>query len=280
MKPLFEKYQKHFEVFYWVISGFITAVINGYSVVADNERRQLSFETWEPFVWEFSSQIAILVLVPLVLLLDKKRPLQINTLKLNLALHLVYSVLFSLLHVLLMVALRKFFYSFSQSSYDFGDWQAELIYEYRKDLLTYISIITTFYVYRFIVSRLRSEAKEINMGEDKLQSTFVERLIVKKIGREFILKVSDIEWVEADGNYMNLHINQRCYPLRSTMSGLIERLDPHHFARIHRSCIVNLDAISEITPLDSGDFEVLLNHGKKLKLSRRYRENVKVLLAG
>jgi hypothetical protein len=279
MYLLFVKYKKYLVVTYWLVTGTITATINSYSVLGDNQRRGLSFATWEPFVWEFSSQLSILMLIPLILYLDKKRPLKIEQFKFNIGFHLIFSLVFSILHVLLMVAMRQLCYFLNDGNYDFGDWQSEMVYEYRKDLLTYIQILSTFYIYRFIVSRLLSEAREIGLGEDFQKSTYVERLIIKKIGKEFIIKISDIEWIEASGNYMNLFIGERCYPFRSTMSALIGRLDPKQFVRVHRSSIVNIDVISEILPLESGDYQIKLNHGKKIRLSRRYRENIKSLLS-
>lgn len=279
MNPVFEKYRPLLEVGYWIISGCIVATINGFSVVSDFQRRGLAIDTWEPFVWEFSSQIAILFLIPVILLCDRRYPIRLTKVKSSIIFHVCMSMMFSVLHVVLMVALRHITYGMVGGQYDFGQWQNELIYEYRKDIDTYISIIITFYVYRFIVSRLRSEAQEIALGEAPSDSLYVERLIVKKIDTEFILKTSDVEWIEAAGNYMNLHVKERCYPLRSTMADMEKRLDPNQFIRIHRSTIVNLDSMVEIKAVDTGDYVLTLKNGKQLKLSRRYRDNVKAILA-
>jgi hypothetical protein len=132
--------------------------LSDYSVLADIQRRELVFASWEPFVWEISSQIAMLMLIPLLLYLDNKRPLSVNRIKSGMVYHLTISVIFSLLHVSLMVALREMSYCVNGSNYQFGDWSEELLYEYRKDIMTYSTIIITFYVFRFIVSRLSSEA--------------------------------------------------------------------------------------------------------------------------
>lgn len=280
LHPLYEKYQKQLEVSYWLLIGTITALVNSFSVLDDYKRRGLSIERWQPFVWEFSSQISIFILIPILFYIDKKHPINISKIKQSLLLHLPLSIAFSVLHVYLMIALRHFYYYFSQSTYDFGDWSVELIYEYRKDLGSYISILATFYIYRFIISRLRNEAREIEVGEGQQGSIYVERLIVKKIGKEFIIRVSDIAWVEASGNYMNLHIGESCYPIRTTMADLEKRLDPHQFVRIHRSTMVNLDLVKEIIALETGDFLLTLNNGRQLKLSRRYRDEVNTRLAG
>ena len=278
--PLFEKHKHQWEIFYWVLNGLITGIVNSLSVLDDYQRRGLIVDVSLPFVWELSSQVSLLILLPLLLWVDNKRPIDFSNLKHSIAFHIPLSMFFSFLHVILMVGIRKIYYAFGQNSYDFGDLPTELIYEYRKDVFTYITIFVTIYAYRFVISRLRSEAMEINAGEDTPAPVFVERLIVKKISKEFIIKVSDIEWVEAAGNYMNLHIEQRCYPIRATMAGLEGRLDPKTFARIHRSYLVNLDFVAQITPLETGDFEITLKNDKKLKLSRRYRDHIKAMLAG
>ena len=77
---------------------------------------------------------------------------------------------------------------------------------------------------------------------------------------------------------MNLHIKQRIYPMRVTMSDLIPKIENKGFCRIHRSFAINLDLIDSITPLSSGDSEVKLNNGKLLNLSRRYKEEFRLRL--
>ena len=106
-----------------------------------------------------------------------------------------------------------------------------------------------------------------------------DRLLVKKLGKEFIIKVEDIEWLESCGNYVNLHIKERIYPTRATLSGLITQISDKGFCRIHRSYGINLDAVDSIAPQPSGDSEVKLKNGKILNLSRRYRDEFKVRLS-
>jgi len=183
------------------------------------------------------------------------------------------------LHVLGMVGSRKIVYTLMERSYEFGNWMSEFMYEYRKDVFDYMWILVIIYAYRFIVSRLRGEAHVIATGEDTAEPEYPERLLIKKLGKEFIIRVEDIDWVEAAGNYMNLHVGKRVYPLRETMNGLERRLDKKQFLRIHRSNIVNMDRIGEIVPLESGDCRVRMQSGHELKLSRRYRERVKDLLS-
>ena len=96
-----------------------------------------------------------------------------------------------------------------------------------------------------------------------------------KDGRRFLLlKIEDVDWIEAASNYVELHSRGRSYLIRTTLTELYETLDPAMFARIHRSTVVNLDRVKEITLGDGGDFVVWLQDGAGLRLSRGYRERL------
>lgn len=274
----FDRFEMAYIIAFWVTTGMLSAWIGAESVIDDHLRTNLSTASWEPYSWEFSSHLISLILIPLVVVLNRRFSLTGTRLKQMLCIHLLISIVYSFLHVIGMVLLREAIYRAMGSQYNFGDWSSELIYEYRKDSYSYAQLLVIIYCYGFIVSRLRGEAKIIATGEDAQESEIAKRLLVKKIGKEFILKTEDIDWVEASGNYMNLHSKRRIYPLRETMAHLEKRLDPVQFVRIHRSTIVNLDQIKQIEPLDSGDYQVLLKDDTQLKLSRRYREKVKGVL--
>jgi DNA-binding LytR/AlgR family response regulator len=138
------------------------------------------------------------------------------------------------------------------------------------------------YLYRFILLRLQGEASLLDSpdeGEPAEPVERPERLLVKKFGKEFLVNVRDIEWAEASGNYVNLHVANRIYPLRDTMNNLYQRLDPDKFARVHRSYIVNVDCVSEIEPLDTGDARIHLHNRAQVPVSRRYRDALRDCLA-
>lgn len=102
----------------------------------------------------------------------------------------------------------------------------------------------------------------------------VERLVVKSGGRVFFLRTDDIDWVEAAGNYVRLHLGTESHLFRETMNRMESRLDPRRFARIHRSRIVNTERIKEMQPWFNGDHIVILRNGTRLTLSRGYRDRV------
>ena len=105
-------------------------------------------------------------------------------------------------------------------------------------------------------------------------SRYVHRLTVREGERFVIVKAEEIDWIEAAANYLRIHARGRVYLLRSTMTSLGERLDPRQFTRIHRSTIVNIDRVREIRPEWHGDYDVVLQNGKVLRLSRSYREGL------
>jgi two-component system, LytTR family, response regulator len=95
-----------------------------------------------------------------------------------------------------------------------------------------------------------------------------ERLVLKTSGRVSFLKVDEIDWIEAEGNYVRLHVGVTSHLLRETMKGIEARLDPSRFIRIHRSTIVNTDRIRELQPLFHGEYAVILQDGTRLTASR------------
>jgi two-component system LytT family response regulator len=115
--------------------------------------------------------------------------------------------------------------------------------------------------------RLLALIEHLRSGE-----RYVDRLLVKASGRVLFLKTEDIDWIEAAGNYVRLHVGKESHLLRETMNTIETRLDPAHFLRIHRSTIVNLDRIKEMQPWFSGEYVVLLKDGTELRLSRGYRD--------
>lgn len=99
----------------------------------------------------------------------------------------------------------------------------------------------------------------------------LERVTIKSGGRIYFVKAEDIDWVEAAGNYLRLHVGAETHLLRETLSSLEARLDPERFWRIHRSTVVNVDRVQELQPLFHGDYAVILHDGTQLTLSRSYR---------
>lgn len=105
-----------------------------------------------------------------------------------------------------------------------------------------------------------------------------DRILVKSSGEIFFLKAEEIDWIEAEGDYMKFHVAGRAHLMRETMARLEARLDPKRFIRIHRSTIVNIDRLRKLSPSFAGEYAVVLQDGTKLKLSRGYHERIAALL--
>lgn len=106
----------------------------------------------------------------------------------------------------------------------------------------------------------------------------LERLIVKTNGRIIFLRLEEIDWLEAAGNYVKLHVGNESHLMRETMNRLEEQLDPTRFIRIHRSTIVNIAKVREMQPYFNGDHTVILQNNTSLILSRGYRDHFSAML--
>ena len=105
-----------------------------------------------------------------------------------------------------------------------------------------------------------------------------DRLVIKSSGRIFFVRVRDIDWCEAAGNYVRLHAGPQTHLVRGTMAHIESQLDPSQFVRIHRSTIVNVDRIQELQSSFGGEYVVLLHDKTRLTLSRGYREGLQAKL--
>ena len=107
-----------------------------------------------------------------------------------------------------------------------------------------------------------------------------QRLMIRTAGRILFLGVNEIDWIEAEGNYVRLHVGKESHLMRETMNATEQRLDPLKFQRIHRSAIVNVERVRELQPWIRGDSVVILRDNTRLTLSRNYRERFDKVLSG
>jgi len=102
----------------------------------------------------------------------------------------------------------------------------------------------------------------------------LERFVIKSGGRVFFVRSAEIDWIEAAGNYVKLHVGADAHLFRETMNALEARLDADTFYRVHRSHIVNIERVRELQPWFNGEYVVFLRSGTRLTLSRGYREKL------
>ena len=131
-------------------------------------------------------------------------------------------------------------------------------------------------------SRLTQLLTMLQQGGDRAappkEDNSGDRILIKSSGEIFFLKAEEIDWIEAEGDYMKFHVAGRAHLMRETMARLEARLDPKRFVRIHRSTIVNIDRLRKLSPSFAGEYAVVLHDGTKLKLSRGYHERIAAIL--
>ena len=276
-------WRRPFEILIWTMVFGLSAAANTVVTLVDAERFGEVLAVWKPATWEASSAISSLLLLPGLLWICERWPLHVDTWRRRLPGYVGLSVAWCVLHVTGMVLLRMPAYALMGDSYDFH-WARELPYEYLKDVRTFAAIVFLAHGYSWLWRRMQGEVRLLDppdsgVGADQVPpAARPERFLVRKLGREFLVEAVDIEWLQASGNYVNLHVAGRVYPLRATLAGVEAMLDPARFARIHRSYMVNLRCIASIEPLDTGDARIHLRDGAELPCSRSHREAIRARL--
>ncbi len=130
-----------------------------------------------------------------------------------------------------------------------------------------------------MIQRVRQAAVDPQVVPASLTASAVDRLPIKaNDGRILVIRVLDIDWIEADGDYVSVHAKGKTWLIRETIAAMELRLALSGFARIHRSTLVNAERVRELRPLDKGEYTVVLNDGTELKLTRNYRASVERLV--
>ena len=124
-----------------------------------------------------------------------------------------------------------------------------------------------------LAARISAELGSASVGRQ-----YLERLTVPTGDGLRLMPVAEIDWIEAQDYYVEVHSGRRGYLLRRSLKDLEQRLDPRHFARIHRKAIVNVSRIEKLRPVSHGERDLLLYDGTRLKLSRIYRDRLARLL--
>ena len=129
-----------------------------------------------------------------------------------------------------------------------------------------------------IVQRVRQAAANLKVAISPSKGPAVDRLPIKVNGRIMVIRVADIDWIEADGDYVSVHVGGKTWLMRETIAAVELRLALSGFVRIHRSTLVNAERVKELQPQDKGEYTVILNDGTELKLTRNYRTSVERLV--
>jgi len=127
------------------------------------------------------------------------------------------------------------------------------------------------------VARASTAARDVSHGDrllavarDATGHLPLRRLLVRTSGRIWFVDAADIDWIEAVGHYVSLHVGPRSHVIRESLGHLASRLEPGRFARIHRGALVNILRIKELRPLFHGEFDVVLKDDTRLRATRTY----------
>lgn len=245
-------------------AGAAVTLVNITSHLLEADRRGEELHPIEPITWEVSSFVCIMALLPLVNAAMHRVPPKRDRLARFVLIHAALTVPFSLLHVAGMVTVRHIAYWLWGEPYDFlGDSPAlTLIYEWRKDALTYSILASVFWYYQ------RQQARRAPLPPEQPGDNRIE---IRDGGAAVFLAPADILFVEAAGNYVEFHTSARKHLVRGTLAAWEARLTARGFVRVHRSRLVNRARIAAIKPTPSGDVEITLDDGRAFAGSRRYR---------
>jgi two-component system LytT family response regulator len=106
----------------------------------------------------------------------------------------------------------------------------------------------------------------------------VSRFPVRANGEIYFVRVEDVDWIDAEGNYVALHAAGRRHLVRDTIKSLEDRLDPSKFVRVHRSAIINVDRLRKLQPYFHGEYVITLQDGTTMTSSRTYSDRLRALL--
>ncbi len=213
-------------------------------------------------VQQITSAATVLLLVPATAWWLSRFPLQKERWASAIVGHLIGSALFATAHYFASVGMRWVIHTAYGVDYVFSEfWVNNLIVEYQKDIKIYFGIVAVIAVYRYY---RRNEAAAVSARPG--------RLIVQTGSGETIIREDDIEYLEAARNYVVVGTGSREYLVRDTLRNLERSVAPDLLVRTHRSYLINLDRIEEIRSTDSGGREIRLQSGKRVPLSRGYRD--------
>lgn len=120
--------------------------------------------------------------------------------------------------------------------------------------------------------------EDLKRKDNSINENVLERIVIKSSERIYFVQTSEIEWLEASGNYIKIFANGASHLTRDTMNSMEKKLNPQKFVRIHRSIIVNVDFIKEFKPWFNGEYEVYMKNKTKFTSGRTYKNNIDSIL--
>ncbi len=263
----------------WAVLLTISMLTHAYVEFADSGHR---IGLGRAVVHEAASHIMVAALLPAIYWLHRRFPLGAcprNILIRNILIHTLAIVPFSVTRTVGLTGLRLlWFVGLMGERYSFPLTADRLFYEFSKDIVNYAMLSAAVVAIRYILERKPTSAPALPPTLPTAAAAPPERFAVRKRGgSEVVVEVADIDWIEAAGNYAVLHVDGDTFEIRSSLSKLEAELDPKRFVRVHKSHMVNIARVTEVTPWISGDWRIRLQDGAEVNLSRRYRQRFEAL---
>lgn len=243
-----------------LLAGAAVAIIDALTVAHDRAEAGQPIALWQPLVWDVTSVAVIIALAPAVMSIVRRAPIETTPWPRLIALHVVAAIVFSAVHVAAMGVLRWGVYAALGARYAPLGPLADFPYELRKDLVTYGALVVLYAGWR----RLAPPGETPDAAEGDI-------LEVRDGRRRHFVAWDQIDWIEAAGNYVELHWDGPPLLHRAALAEMERRAGTQGFVRIHRSRLVRRAAIAGVDSKPSGDFVVRLGGGAELAGSRRYR---------
>jgi len=257
------------EFFFWISFSAIFWTFNTLTTIADRERQGIEFNHTLLYTTEATSAIAALIMLPFLIRWTSQHPFEPNKTLKFIVRHLLGSIIFTLGHVGLFVTLRELLFNNYVANFVGDSLLSTLLYEYRKDVGLYLIWLIIITIYRQYRER---QAHQLDKNEQR------DRLLVRTRNGEKLIKHNNIVWLKAAANYVEIHTEEQMYLIRATMTQMEKKLGHEHFARSHKSFIVQIDMINEIAPTESGDYRITTKSGAVIPLSRRYRGRIETVI--
>jgi hypothetical protein len=218
---------------------------------------------WMPATWEGSSVLVISALAPAILWLTRRAwPLASPRWRVVL-IHSVGVLAFTLVHAIVAGVMRWAVHGLMDDYYSPFNLLTDFVYELRKDVLIYVGIVTSYVVWLLYRSQRRAAVSAPAILDEAIE--------VRDGARRYFVPLSEVAWIEAAGNYVELHRGPTPILHRAPLSEMERQLQGAGFVRIHRSRLVRRAAVDQVESKPSGDYVVRLADGRELAGSRRYR---------
>jgi LytTr DNA-binding domain len=252
----------------------VVAVVDATSVIMESQTGGTPIDPRAAWLFEVSSVLMVVVLAPFIGWTLWRVPPRLDLSPSGWArfglLHLTAACLFSLVHVAGMASIRIVGYAATGNHYDFayqGDFVLPFLYELRKDILTYAAVAVGYWAWGFWQAQRAAQALAVPTSLPRVD----DRIEIRDGARVILIEPAQIAWIEAAGNYVEIHAGGATHLARGTLAAFEEKLASRGFVRIHRSRLINRARISAFKPTPSGDLEITLDDGRMIAGSRRFR---------